>query len=169
MVWCWYVPWKWFWTFLVPSLVWPNWSFWRAFLVAGNSFSVASLVRPSSVALGHPLVLAGAVVEVACLKTRWKLWLEIVLSPRRVEHCNEMNHWYDTSYFLFGVCWGHLFFKYYSRIIDIWYTQPYTYCKTVVSFIHHDFREKLSCGSKYPTHPLQIRWAEIGQKLLGNE
>ena len=32
-------------------------------------------------------------------------------------------------------------------------------------FVHLDFREQISRGSKYPTHPRRIRGAIIGQKL----
>ena len=37
----------------------------------------------------------------------------------------------------------------------------------VVRFVHLDFREKISRGSKYPMHPRRIRGAIVGQTLMG--
>ena len=56
---------------------------------------------------------------------------------------------------------GHLFFNPYSQTIDIWSTYPQTKCEMVVRFVHLDFREQISRGSKHPTHPRRIRRAKI--------
>ena len=58
-------------------------------------------------------------------------------------------------------------FRSYYQIIDIWSTYPYTYSKMVVGFVYLEFREKLSLGFKYPTHPLRLGGAEIGKKRGG--